>query len=241
VPIPSDRAPVVAIVPARGGSKRIPRKNIRPFRGIPLLERVVLTLRSSGLFDRIVVSTDDDEIASIGTAAGAEAPFRRPPELSDDRTGARPVIIHAIEAIEAELGRALGPTCIVYPTAVFVTIEDLASSLETLGTTESEFVFSAVEFDAPVQRALVRLADGSCAPMWSQHIGTRTQDLEPTYHDAGQFYWGQRDAWLAGRPVFESRSQMCILPRWRVQDIDTPDDWARAELIHRLLHGDDPG
>lgn len=239
--LPSDRAPVVAIVPARGGSKRIPRKNIRPFRGVPLLERVVVTLRASGLFDLIVVSTDDDEIASIATAIGAEAPFRRPPELSDDRTGARPVIIHAIETIEAELGRELGPTCIVYPTAVFVTGEDLVSSFEALETSESEFVFSAVEFDAPVQRALVRLADGTCSPMWPQHIGTRTQDLEPAYHDAGQFYWGRRDAWLAGRPVFASRSQMSVLPRWRVQDIDTPDDWARAEIIHRLLHGDDSG
>ncbi len=232
---PDARRQIVAIVPARGGSKRIPRKNIRSFRGTPLLIRTIETLRQADLFDRIVVSTDDDEIAAMGVDAGAEVPFRRPAELADDHTGARPVIMHAIKALEEILGDELGPVCIVYPTAVFVRPDDLRQGLAQLEESEAEFVFSAVAYDAPIQRALRRRADGTCELVWPEHTLTRSQDLEEAYHDAGQFYWGRRDAWLAGRPVFASKSLFHVLPRWRVQDIDTQDDWTRAELIHRLL------
>lgn len=235
MPASDASSPIVAIVPARGGSKRIPRKNIRPFRGTPLLERTIRMLDSVGLFDRIVVSTDDDEIASIAIAAGAEAPFRRPAALADDKAGARPVIIHAIEMLELKSGAELGPICIVYPTAVFVGPDDIGEALAVLERSEADFVFSATSYDAPVQRALRRRADGTCEPFWPENTLLRSQDLEPAYHDAGQFYWGRRNAWLAGGPVFESQALMHVLPRWRVQDIDTPDDWTRAELIHRLI------
>ena len=232
---PDARGPIVAIIPARGGSKRIPRKNIRSFRGTPLLERTIQTLQQTNLFDRIVVSTDDDEIANIAVAAGAEVPFLRPAELAGDHTGARPVIIHAIESLESADQSVLGPVCIVYPTAVFVTQEDLRQSLGRLVTSSADFVFSAARFDAPIQRALRTLDDGTCELMWPEHTLTRSQDLEEAYHDAGQFYWGRRDAWLAGHPVFAGNALLHVLPRWRVQDIDTEEDWNRAELIHRMI------
>ncbi|MDJ0663494.1 MAG: pseudaminic acid cytidylyltransferase [Acidimicrobiia bacterium] len=225
----------VAVVPARGGSKRIPRKNIRPFRGTPLLVRTINLLRQTSVFDRVVVSTDDTEIAELATAAGAEAPFLRPAELADDHTGARPVIIHAIETLESQSGTQLGSVCIVYPTAVFIEPRDLEESFEQLRSQRVDFVFSAAGFDSPIQRALRVRSDGICELMWPEHTLTRSQDLEEAYHDAGQFYWGHRDSWLAGRPVFQSRSLLHILPRWRVQDIDTEEDWHRAELIHRML------
>lgn len=232
---PDAHGPTVAVVPARGGSKRIPRKNIRPFRGTPLLVRTINLLRQSKIFDRIVISTDDTEIAEMAVAAGAEAPFLRPAELADDHTGARPVIIHAIETLETQSGAKLGPVCIVYPTAVFIEPHDLQESLAQLQSGPIEFVFSAAGFDAPIQRALRVGPDGICELMWPEHTLTRSQDLEEAYHDAGQFYWGYRDAWLAGKPVFQSRSLLHVLPRWRVQDIDTEEDWQRAELIHRML------
>ncbi|MEA3510180.1 MAG: pseudaminic acid cytidylyltransferase [Actinomycetota bacterium] len=235
MPSPDAMPQIVAIVPARGGSKRIPRKNIRPFRGTPLLVRTIQTLRQADLFDRIVVSTDDEEVAAIGVEAGAEVPFRRPANLADDHTGARPVIVHAIETLEAASGDQLGPVCIVYPTAVFVGPDDLREGLAQLEESEAEFVFSAVAYDAPIQRALRRRTDGTCELMWPEHTLTRSQDLEEAYHDAGQFYWGRREAWLSGKPVFAAKSLFHVLPRWRVQDIDTQDDWTRAELIHRLL------
>jgi pseudaminic acid cytidylyltransferase len=235
MPAPDDAGPTVAIVPARGGSKRIPKKNIRPFRGTPLLERTIRMLGKAGVFDRIIVSTDDEEIASLAIDAGAEVPFRRPAALADDHAGARPVIIHAIEALELDAGLDLGPVCIVYPAAVFIGPADIRDALAALEGSDADFVFAAALYDAPVQRALRRRADGTCEPMWSEHTLVRSQDLEPAYHDTGQFYWGRREAWLTGRPVFESNALMYELPRWRVQDIDTPDDWARAELIHRLI------
>lgn len=227
--------PIVAVIPARGGSKRIARKNIRPFLGTPLLQRTIAVLTKAALFDRIVVSTDDEEIAALAIAAGAEAPFRRPAELADDHTGARPVIIHAIETLERDSAVTLGPVCIVYPTAVSIEPDDIRESFGQLESDSVDFVFSAAGFDAPIQRALRRLPDGTCELMWPEHTHTRSQDLEEAYHDAGQFYWGHRRAWLAGTPVFAAKSRMHILPRWRVQDIDTEEDWTRAELIHRML------
>ena len=199
------------------------------------MERVIAIAKAADVFDRVIVSTDDDEIATIAVAAGADVPFRRPEHLADDHTGARPVIIHAIEELETAVGAPLGPVCIVYPTAIFVQPDDLRQGRSMLEAAQADFVFAAVPFDAPVQRALRRRPDGTSEPLWPEHTLARSQDLEPAYHDAGQFYWGRRDAWLADTPVFAANSLMHILPRWRVQDIDTPDDWTRAELIHRMI------
>jgi pseudaminic acid cytidylyltransferase len=225
----------VAVVPARGGSKRIPRKNVRPFRGVPLLQRTLEMLLTADVVDRVVVSTDDDEVAEVALAAGAEVPFRRPPELADDHAGTRPVVLHAVQELERLAGRRLGSLCLVYPAAVFVQPSDLRQSLELLTASGADFVFSATTYDAPVQRALRRRGDGSVEMLWPEHVGTRSQDLDESLHDAGQFYWGRRDAWVEGGSVLTARSLVHLLPRWRAQDIDTPEDWHRAELLHRVL------
>ncbi len=225
--------PSVAIIPARGGSKRIPRKNIQPFLGVPLIVRTLQLVQGAGVFDRVVVSTDDDEVASLARDAGAEVPFIRPPELSDDHTGTRPVIQHAIRQLEAAAGTSLGLVCSVYATAVFLTADDLVAARQLLVDSAAAFVFSATTFPAPIQRALRRRPDGTCEMFQPEHRTTRSQDLEEAYHDAGQFYWGTREAWLSDTPTFGSQSRMFVLPRWRVQDIDTPEDWHRAEMMMR--------
>ena len=225
---------VLAVIPARGGSKRIPRKNIKPFLGVPMLARTIGILRDSGVFTRIVVSTDDEEIARIGEAAGADVPFRRPPELSNDHAATLPVVVHAIQEMQSRGVRADQVAC-VYPAAVLSLPEDLREAHRRLGAQPLDYVFTATSFPFPIQRALRKTADGRCEMIWPEHRQTRSQDLEPAFHDAGQFYFGTADAWLSGRPIFGRDSSMLELPRARVQDIDTPEDWDRAELLFRLL------
>jgi pseudaminic acid cytidylyltransferase len=228
----------VSVIPARGGSKRIPRKNVQPFLGVPLIVRTLQVVQASGAFDRVVVSTDDNEVAALARDAGAEVPFRRPAELSDDHTGTRPVIQHAIRELERHQDRPLGLVCCVYATAVFATPTSLVEARSLLLDSGVSFVFTATTFPAPIQRALRRLPDGSCEMFQPEHLLTRSQDLEEAYHDAGQFYWGTREAWLSNEPTFGRSSRLFVLPRWRVQDIDTPEDWHRAELMLRAAGGD---
>lgn len=223
----------LAIVPARGGSKRIPRKNIRPFLGVPLLARTIGLLQAAAVFDRVVVTTDDDEIAAVARDAGAEVPFRRPAALSDDHTPTLPVVQHALQTME-QIAGPITYACCVYPAAVLTQPGDLAAALKMLQESDIDYVFAATSFPFPIQRALRRGPDGSCTMFWPEHRATRSQDLEPAFHDAGQFYWGTRSAWLEQRPIFSERSRMLVLPRHRVQDIDTLEDWERAELIFQL-------
>jgi N-acylneuraminate cytidylyltransferase len=233
-----DRAadgPVVAIIPARGGSKRIPRKNVRPFLGLPIIARTIEHLLEANVFDQVVVSTDDDEIGTIAREAGAQVPFRRSDELANDLIGTEAVVRHAIESLEARTGRRLGLVCTVYPTAVLITPGDIRDALRVLREEGVDYVFSATSFPYPIQRALRRRPDGSCEMFYPQHLSTRSQDLEPAYHDAGQFYWGRRDAWVDATPVFTANSRLHLLPRHRVQDIDTIEDWQRAETLSRIL------
>ncbi len=225
----------LAVIPARGGSKRIPRKNIRPFLGVPMLVRTIGLLSSAGVFDRIVVSTDDDEIASIASSAGAEVPFRRPVDLADDVTPTVAVIQHAITAMAAE-GSLANLVCCVYPAAVLASAHDIAAALQMIETSGADYAFPVAEYPYPIQRALRRTADGRCQMMWPANQLARSQDLEPVYHDVGQFYWGRVDAWLDGRPIFSEFSRLLIIPHYRVQDIDTPEDWERAELIYEHIH-----
>jgi pseudaminic acid cytidylyltransferase len=228
----------MAVIPARGGSKRIPRKNVQPFLGVPLIVRTLQVVGASGVFDRVVVSTDDDEVAALAREAGAEVPFYRPAELSDDHTGTRPVIQHAIGELERNRDRPVGLVCCVYATAVFAMAIDLVEARSLLLDSGASFVFTATTFPAPVQRALRRLPDGSCEMFQPEHRLARSQDLEQAYHDAGQFYWGSRNAWLSDEPIFGRSSRLFVLPRWRVQDIDTREDWHRAELMLRAFEED---
>jgi pseudaminic acid cytidylyltransferase len=228
----------LAVIPARGGSKRIPRKNIRPFLGVPMLSRTIAMLRAAEVFDQIIVSTDDDEIADIALQSGALVPFRRPPELATDTAATLPVVAHAVREMEAR-GSMSDYVCCAYPAAVLSLPSDVRTALGLLRGADVDYVFTATSFPYPIQRALRKMADGSCEMFWPEHRQTRSQDLEPAYHDAGQFYFGRREAWLRGSPLFDRRSQMLELPRYRVQDIDTAEDWVRAETIFRLLEQDE--
>lgn len=225
----------LAVIPARGGSKRIPRKNIKPFGGLPMIAWSIRAAVDSGCFDRIIVSTDDEEIAEVARAYGAEAPFLRPAELSDDHTGTIPVIAHAIRW-HAEQALAADTVCCLYATAPFVQADDLRRGLVVLRESGAEYAFSVTSYAFPIQRAVRITPDRRMAMFQPEHFETRSQDLEEAWHDAGQFYWGRADAWLANKPIFGPDSAPVMLPRHRVQDIDTPDDWERAEWMLRALN-----
>ncbi|PIW54462.1 MAG: pseudaminic acid cytidylyltransferase [Sphingomonadales bacterium CG12_big_fil_rev_8_21_14_0_65_65_10] len=226
----------IAVIPARGGSKRIPRKNIKPFAGKPMIGYAIEAALACEAIDRVVVSTDDEEISQIAQEFGAELPFRRPAELADDITPTVPVIAHAIEACR-EQGWDVTHCCCIYPGVPFIRTEDLAAALDLLEQHGGEgYTFPVTGFPSPIQRALKRNEDGSVAPFNPEHVGTRTQDLEPGYFDAGQFYWGGVEAWLAGLNI-HAHGRAIVLPEWRVVDIDTPDDWGRAEMLYRALSG----
>jgi pseudaminic acid cytidylyltransferase len=224
----------IAIIPARGGSKRIPRKNIREFCGKPIIAYSIEAARQSNCFDRIIVSTDDAEIATVARDWGAETPFLRPAELANDFAGTIPVIKHAIEwfnknEIQPELA------CCIYATAPFVTSQDLQRGLDTLLSTKSEYAFTLTSYPFPIQRAVRLTSSGRIAMFQPEHFNTRSQDLEEAYHDAGQFYWGRCKAFLRELPMFSEAAAPVLLPRHRVQDIDTLEDWSRAELMLKIL------
>lgn len=226
----------IAVIPARGGSKRIPRKNILPFAGKPMIAYAISAAQRSGLFDRVIVSTDDDEIRSVAKSCGAELPFVRPAELADDHTPTVPVVAHAIEACES-LGWRAAKVCCVYPSVPFLEVEDMKAALELLESSGADYTFPVAEFPSAVQRALRQGPDGKMKPMFPENELTRTQDLPKAYHDAGQFYWGHRESWLRNSRI-HSGGAGYVIPNWRVVDIDTPEDWRRAEIIHRALFSD---
>ena len=225
----------VAIIPARGGSKRIPNKNIRPFAGRPMITYAIQAARETGLFDRIIVSTDSDTVASHAIAAGAEAPFRRPPELSDDQAATAPVLLHALEWLESA-GSPAVRACCIYATAPFVRPEDIKRGLAVLTENKASVAFTVTTFAFPILRALKVTAAGTLAPMWAEHIRARSQDLPESYHDAGQFYWFDVARFLADPELYSADARPILLPRYLVQDIDTLEDWANAEYMYRALH-----
>jgi pseudaminic acid cytidylyltransferase len=219
----------IAIIPARGGSKRIPHKNIKVFCGKPMIAHAINVAKKSGLFDHIIVSTDDEEIALIGSKYGAEIPFMRPVNLADDYTTTSPVIIHAIETCK-ELGWNFNNVCCLYPSVPFLQSEDLINSLNRFIESKADYCFSVTEYPSAIQRALRILNDGKMMPFSPEFEKIRTQDLEPAYYDAGQFYWGKSQTWQKNSNI-HSNSLGYIIPSWRVIDIDTPDDWKRAEIF----------
>lgn len=224
----------LAIIPARGGSKRIPRKNIKPFGGKPMIAWSIAAAQKSGCFDRIIVSTDDSEIAQVAQALGADVPFMRPPELSDDHAGTIPVIAHAIAWQNAN-GQAVSQACCIYATAPFVRPQDLKLGLNVLQTSGAQYAFSVTSYAFPIQRAIRITPEQRVAMFQPEHFGTRSQDLEEAWHDAGQFYWGEASAWLSAKPLFSQDAAAVPLPRHRVQDIDTSEDWLLAELKYEIL------
>jgi len=223
----------LAVIPARGGSKRIPHKNIKPFCGKPILAYAIAAARASRLFEEIVVSTDDAQIAAVARQWGASTPFLRPAALADDYTGTNAVAAHAAQWF-LDHHRPVDHVCCIYATAPFVQPRFLIQGLEMLRRRRCQFVFSATTFPAPLRRAIRLDSDGWVAPYFPETMAARSQDLEEAYHDAGQFYWGSPEA-FAHAALFGPGSSIVALPRHLVQDIDTPEDWLRAECMYRTL------
>jgi pseudaminic acid cytidylyltransferase len=224
----------LAVIPARGGSKRIPRKNIKVFCGKPMIAWSIEAALQSACFDRVIVSTDDAEIADVARQYGASVPFLRPAELSDDHTGTIPVIRHAIEWFNAQ-GQTVDEACCLYATAPFVNADDLRRGLDVLQANNCDYAFSVTSYAFPIQRA-IRVTEQGRVEMFSpEHFNARSQDLQEAYHDAGQFYWGRAEAWCEGRMIFSPGSMPVMLQRHRVQDIDTPEDWVRAEWLFKAM------
>ena len=225
----------IAVIPARGGSKRIPRKNVRPFCGKPMIAWSIEAVFAASVFDAVVVSTDDEEIAAVAKSFGAEVPFVRPPELCDDYTATMPVIAHTIRWWEENRG-VLEYCCCVYATAPFLRPEYLRKGLDILRQKpEAEFSFSVTSYAFPVFRALQITGSGRVEMFWPENEIKRSQDLPEAWHDAGQFYWGRKNAVLEKKGVFTAKSYPVILPRHLVQDIDTPEDWERAERMFSVV------
>lgn len=226
----------LAVIPARGGSKRIPRKNIRQFHGKPMLAWSIELARACGVFDQIVVSTDDPDIAAIARQWGAAVPFVRPAALSDDHAGTTAVIGHASQWAR-DAGLEPEAVCCIYATAPFLQAADVLRGLALLESGSWAYAFSVTDFAAPIFRAFAAQPDGGIAMFFPEHFATRSQDLPVALHDAGQFYWGRPQAWIDGLRIFDHHSAPVPIPRWRVQDIDTPDDWVRAELLAPVILG----
>ncbi|NDW20664.1 pseudaminic acid cytidylyltransferase [Alteromonas hispanica] len=226
----------IAIIPARGGSKRIPRKNIKPFCGKPMIAHAIDNALRSEHIQRVVVSTDDEEIANIAIEYGADVPFMRPAALADDYTGTAPVVRHAISML-LEDGWTLDNCACIYATSPLLSSQLIDTCIEKLKKSDDlEYVFTAARFSFPIQRALLQMPDGGVTAFDKIAITKRSQDLETTYHDAGQLYCGHYSRWLDEKSqVFGLQSRMVVLPDHLVQDIDTEADWKRAELLYKLL------
>lgn len=224
----------IAIIPARGGSKRIPRKNIKLFHGKPMIAYSIETAIQSGCFDKIIVSTDDQEIANIALQYGAEVPFLRPVHVSDDFATTMDVMQHALNWCASE-NWDVKQVCCIYATAPFITSASLKLGLKALQSDNIDYAFSATTFPFPIQRAIALNEQGRVRMFSLEYANTRSQDLPEAYHDAGQFYWGTVQAFINGKPFFAEDSKAIILPRKRVQDIDTEEDWELAEALFSAL------
>lgn len=223
----------IAIIPARGGSKRIPRKNIKKFNGKPLLKYSIETARKSELFERVIVTTDDEEIAEIAIGCGADVPFLRPKSLSDDFTTTSKVVEHAIRWLKKR-GEEYEFVCAIYATAPFLQSEYIVKGFNILKASSAVHAFSATTSPFPVQRMFKIDEKGRSEMFFPHHLESRSQDLDQAYHDAGQFYWS-RSQYYEQASMFGKDSIPVILPRYFVQDIDTKEDWVRAEVMYKVL------
>ena len=223
----------IAVIPARGGSKRITRKNLREFYGRPILSYAIELAINSGMFAHVVVSTEDTEIARVARDCGAEVPFQRPQMLADDFTTTVSVIANAVHACDS-LGWRADFVCCIYPTAVFSMPEDLENAFKLLVKSGADYCFPIAQFPSPVQRALKKSITGELQPIDASSELCRTQDLEPAYYDAGQFYWGRRDSWVKAKPI-HSNAVGYVIQSWRAVDIDSEEDWNQAEIVYEVL------
>jgi len=224
----------ICIIPARGGSKRIPRKNIKAFNGKPIIAYSIEAALESNCFDQVIVSTDDNEIAEVAKTYGAKVPFIRPAELANDYAGTIPVIKHAIEWLENH-NNTIDNVCCLYATAPFIQSQTIFKAFQQMKESKADYCFSVTSFAFPIQRS-IRITQADKVDMfYPENFNVRSQDLEEAHHDAGQFYWGKAQAFKDELPIFSEAASPYILPRYLVQDIDTTEDWIRAEAMYRVL------
>jgi N-acylneuraminate cytidylyltransferase len=228
----------LCVIPARGGSKRIPRKNIKAFNGKPIIAYSIEAALGSNCFDQVIVSTDDNEIAEVAKTYGAKVPFIRPAELSNDYAGTIPVIKHTIEWLE-DHNNTIDNVCCLYATAPFIQSQTISKAFQQLQESKADYCFSVTSFAFPIQRSIRITQDDKVDMFYPENFNVRSQDLEEAYHDAGQFYWGKAQAFKDELPIFSETASPYILPRYLVQDIDTTEDWIRAEAMHRVLQETD--
>lgn len=228
------RKDAIAIIPARGGSKRIPKKNIKNFYGKPLIAYSIEVALAANLFKKVIVTTDDEQIAKIAKQYGAEIPFLRPKELSDDFTGTQDVINHAIDFLKSK-GESYKYICTIYATAPLLQKEYLIQGYEKLKNSDAVNAFSATTMPFPIQRTFKITENDRCEMFMPEHYMTRSQDLEAAYQDAGQFYWTRTDK-KSNKIMFGKDSMPIIIPRYLVQDIDTLEDWKRAEIMYKVIN-----
>jgi pseudaminic acid cytidylyltransferase len=225
----------IAIIPARGGSKRIPRKNIQPFLGKPIIQYSIETALQSKLFDEIMVSTDDAEISEISKKTGASVPFMRSLATSNDLAGISEVVEEVL-ATYKQLGKEFDVFCVIFPTAPFIRLERLIEGLELLNKQGFDSVFPVLRYSYPIQRSL-KIENGKVRMNWPENFNKRSQDLPLAYHDSGQFYWMKTEAFLIQKKLFAKNSGAIVLSDLEAHDIDTPEDWKVAEMKYKILFG----
>jgi len=223
----------ICVIPARGGSKRIPKKNIKIFRGKPMIAWSIEIAKKTGIFEKIIVSTDCLETKIIAQKYHAEVPFLRPACYADDFTDTRSVIVHAIDEL-SELGLNIDFVCCLYATAPFAMPKDILSAIDKVQSSISSISFPVTEYEYPIERALSIDKDGMTKIVWEEFKNSRSQDLTEKFHDVGQFYYGHKNRWKEERNLLSSAIPI-VIPKWRVQDIDNPEDWIRAEIIHEMV------
>jgi pseudaminic acid cytidylyltransferase len=220
----------LCVIPARGGSKRIPRKNIKNFHGKPIIQYSIEVALESSVFDKVIVSTDDEEIAEVAKSGGAEIPFIRPQSLADEFTATVPVISHAVQEMENR-GFQFNFVCCIYATSPFLKASYIKQGAEIISEGNTDYVFSSAVYPHPIERSFELNEERRVTPFMPGQERVRSQDLIEKYHDAGQFYWGTRGAWVSEKNIFTPNSETITLPSYLVQDIDTPEDWKRAEVM----------
>lgn len=224
----------ICVIPARGGSKRIPRKNIKEFKGKPVIAYPIQAALDSGLFEEVVVTTDDDEIAEVAKKYGASVPFKRPEALSGDHVATAPVLIHAIEWFEQQ-GHEVTEMTNIYPANPFITSELLVEAAEYWKSQQTDYCFAVSEFESAPQRALTMNASGRVEALYPEFTKTRTQDLPRTFYNAGMFYFTKAQVFKKGVPMHSEAASPFFLPRHMAHDIDTEADWVYAETIYEIV------
>ncbi len=225
----------LCIIPARGGSKRIPRKNIKPFLGKPIIAYSIQAALDSGLFEEVMVSTEDEEIAQAAREYGASVPFLRNPDTADDFSGLADVALEVMQRYQ-EQGLQWNHLAVILPTAPLLSSDVIGKAGELLESGKGDSVLTVTEYSYPIQRSLRKTAEGTLEMRWPEHQASRSQDLEPTYHDAGQLYYMPVNVLEEQKTLFTRRTLPLVLEGLAVQDIDNETDWALAEMKYRLIN-----